>query len=165
MHKLTFKKSPMDKKYLWLLVALLAVIVIITSTRKDSDQLPSASMTSSVSSSPTQSSKPSVTSTPQATTPAAILSYNDALKKYGDRRIQFDALCQAIPNSMSIKTGTAVMFDNRSGDGRWISLDNKGYYLNGYGFRILTLSHSTLPHTTVIDCGAAQNVGQIFIQK
>jgi hypothetical protein len=155
----------MDKKYLWLLIAILAVIVIVTTTRKDSDQMPISSATPSVTTLPAQTSKPQATSTPKATTPVTTISYNEALKKYGDKRIQFDALCQAIPNNLSVKTGTAIMFDNRSGDGRWISLDNKGYYLNGYGFRILTLSHSTLPHTTLIDCGAAQNVGQILIQK
>ena len=92
------------------------------------------------------------------------LTYEQAIKKYEGVRIQFDASCQAIPNQITVKTGANVMFDNRSGDARWISLNNVGYYINGYDFAVLRLASKTLPSNVVLDCGSAQNVGQILIQ-
>ncbi len=94
-----------------------------------------------------------------------LLSYTQAVKEYQGRIVQFDAMCQAHPNNFTVKNGTAVMFDNRSGDGRWFSLNNFGYYLKGYGFTVITLSSRKLPLTVVVDCGSAQNVAQILIQK
>jgi hypothetical protein len=91
--------------------------------------------------------------------------YTDLVKKYEGRRIQFDINCQAIPNNITYKNGTEVMFDNRSGDARIITVGGVQHQLAGYGYKILTLTSSSLPKNLLISCGAAVNVGQILLQK
>ena len=100
-----------------------------------------------------------------ATGSSGKLTYDQAVKQFEGRRVQFDAMCQAIPNNFTVKNGTQIMLDNRSGDARWVSLNNFGYHLSGYGFTIVTMSSKNLPLNVLIDCGSAQNVGQILIQK
>ncbi|HYU64759.1 MAG TPA: hypothetical protein VEK36_00615 [Candidatus Paceibacterota bacterium] len=92
------------------------------------------------------------------------ISYTDAVKLYVNSRIQFDAYCQGVPSSLSLKSGSKVMLDNRSGDARTIKVDGRSYYLAGYGFQIITLSSNTLPYTVKIDCGSAINVAQVLLQ-
>lgn len=101
-----------------------------------------------------------------ATPSAASLSYAQALAKYKDTRIQLgtDASCNATPNNMTFKNGTTVMIDNRSPKDRTVKL-GATYNIKGYGFRIVTLSSSTLPATWLMDCGAQQNVATILLQK
>ena len=57
------------------------------------------------------------------------------------------------------------MFDNRVAQGRTIRIDGKGYLIGPYGFIVLPLSATTLPHTFKLDCGAIYNVGQILIER
>ncbi len=92
-------------------------------------------------------------------------NYSDALKLYGSRRVQFDMYCQAQPASSTYKNGTYLMLDNRSGDPRIISVNKVQYRLEGYGWKIITLTSKTLPVTWTLDCGAAVGVGKILIQK
>lgn len=92
-------------------------------------------------------------------------TYTKLTVEYKDRRIQFDMNCQAIPNNITYKNGTKVMFDNRSGDARIITVGGVKYNFAGYGYKILTLSSNTLPKTLLISCGAAVNVGQILLQR
>ncbi len=92
-------------------------------------------------------------------------TYTKLVAQYSTRRIQFDALCQAIPKNPTYKNGTQVMFDNRSGDARTITIGGVKYYFPGYGYKILTMYSSTLPKTIYLSCGTAVNVGQILLQK
>ena len=114
---------------------------------------------------PASSTKPSGTSkksTAPSTEPA--LTYDQAVKNYENRRIQFDPNCFTIPAFSNFMNNTKVMFDNRYEKGRWFYLDGKGYYLSPYGFKIVTLYSKTLPHTIMIDCGTGKNNGQILLQ-
>lgn len=92
-------------------------------------------------------------------------AYSDLVKQYEGYRVQFDAGCQAIPSNMTFKNGTKILLDNRSGDARYVSVGGTSYYLEGYGYKIVTLSSSDLPRTLLISCGAAVNVGQILLQQ
>ncbi len=94
-----------------------------------------------------------------------VATYTNLVQQYQGRHIQFDAHCQAIPNYVTYKNGTNVMFDNRSGDARYISVGGAKYYLPGYGYRVLTLYTKTLPQTLYLNCGAAVNVGRILLQR
>lgn len=139
---------------------------------KTSETNPNASVTPKASGTPTASVSGSVTPTPKTSvaTPKASaaptnLSYGEAIKVYAGTRIQFNAQCQASPNSITIKNGQSIMLDNRSGDARWFKVGGTDYYIAGYGFRILSLSSKTLPQTYVIDCGSAQNVAKVTVQK
>ena len=92
-------------------------------------------------------------------------TYTTLVKQYEGRRIQFDIYCQAIPKNVTYKNGTKVMFDNRSGDARIITIGGVQYNFPGYGYKVLTLSSNTLPKTLLLSCGAAVNVGQILLQR
>ena len=165
----------MKKTYVWGIVGLIVVILAAWALmgKKTADSNPNASATPKVSGTPGASSQPSATPVPTKTTgttpkpsaPTSNLSYGEAIKVYAGTRIQFNAQCQASPNSITIKNGQSVMFDNRSGDARWFSLNGTGYYIAGYGFRVLPLSSKTLPVTYTVDCGSAQNVAKVIVQK
>ncbi len=144
-------------------VAVVIIIVLVMVSDESSAPTASPEASASVSATPVASATPTPRS--GATTAPKTLTYQEALNKYSGTRIQFDARCQAIPNQLVVKTGTAVMLDNRSGDARSFSVGTVKYTLPGYGFRIITASSTTFPKTLVIDCGSAQNVGQILIQR
>ena len=91
--------------------------------------------------------------------------YTVLVAQYEGRRIQFDINCQAVPGTISYSNGTQVMFDNRSGDARYITVGGVSHYLAGYGYKILTLSSNELPKIILLSCGAGVNVGQILLQN
>ncbi len=111
------------------------------------------------------STKPGTT-TKKSTGPTSeqSVTYDQAIKDYGSKRIQFDPNCVVIPAYSNYLNNAKVMFDNRYEKGRWFYLDGKGYYLESYGFKIVTLYSKTLPHTVKIDCGTGKNNGQILLQ-
>ena len=150
-------------KYLWYGVAVLAVIILIAALRGGAPNLglegtptPSAS----VSASPTPTPAVRVTTSP---IPSG-LTYEQAIAQYEGRRFQFDQYCQANPRTMSVKNGTSVMLDNRSGDARTFAVGGVFYSIAGYGWRIVTPTSKTLPATLYLDCGSARNVGTLLLQ-
>ena len=92
------------------------------------------------------------------------LSYEEALLKYKDNRIQLDKGCQAIPNTITYKNGTSIMIDNRTSADRIVKVGSS-YPIKGYDFKIIKLSSETLPMTWLVDCDNSQNVASILIQK
>ena len=108
--------------------------------------------------------------TASAPVPAATLSYNDALKKYEGRRIQFGTdvygSCLVSPYQNAFKKGMAIMLDNRTAASLKISLDGQAHTLKAYGYKIVTLTATkALPYTISIDCGSGQNNGSILLQQ
>ena len=161
----------MSQRYVWLLaiVVVLGLVVWSGKLNKPTSQVGSSPMPSDAAYTPPGSStvprasvKPK---TPTASVGAAPVAYGDALKQYAGRVMQFNANCQVSPNQIVVKNGSSVMFDNRSGDSRWISLNGVGYQISGYGFRILPMTSKNLPETVVVDCGSAQNVGKVIVQQ
>jgi hypothetical protein len=96
--------------------------------------------------------------------PASGLTYTQAINKYKDHRIQFDAACTTTPSQISLKNNVTMMFDNRSATPRSFFLDRVEYHLTAFGFRLVTLSKSPLPHTVVVDCGTGRNNAKIILQ-
>lgn len=92
------------------------------------------------------------------------ISYQQALIKYKDQRIQLGQDCQATPTNVTYKNGTSIMIDNRSNVARTVKVGSS-YKLNAWSFKIINLTSSTLPATWLVDCGAQQNVATILIQK
>jgi hypothetical protein len=93
------------------------------------------------------------------------ISYDDALIKYANKRIQFDGNCQAFPNTVTYKAGTSIMIDNRSGEARTINI-GVDYSVKAYGFKFITLPNVDLQSKTIlIDCDKSQNVATILVQK
>lgn len=98
-------------------------------------------------------------------TATQTVKYTQLMKDYEGRRIQFDMTCQAIPPNTTYKNNTKIMFDNRSGDARVITIGGVQYNFPGYGYKILNISGAKLPARVSFNCGAAVNVGGILIQN
>jgi hypothetical protein len=154
----------MNKKQ-WLLVAVVVVVVALgywMMGRGGKLGEVKSSPTPVASASP--SAKPPVKAGASATPAAPAKSYTELVKEYEGRRIQFDQNCQAVPGSITYKSGTSIMLDNRSGDARNIKVGSDSYALAGYGYKIVTLSGSGLPKELLLSCGSAVNVGKILLQ-
>ncbi len=146
-----------------MVVLILAAVVAVVMLMNGRDQYavqPVASPTPTPSAIKPAAKKPPISGTAQQTQ-----AYSEVIKQYVGRQIQFDVNCQAIPTQTTFKNGTALMFDNRSGDARTIKIGDVSYAFPGYGYKILTLSSSTLPKTLNLNCGSAVNVGSILIQR
>ncbi|MDQ3075567.1 MAG: hypothetical protein M3Q34_00350 [bacterium] len=100
----------------------------------------------------------------KAAAPAATLTYQQALEKYKDRRIQFNDSCSAVPNNVTYKDNTGIMLDNRSAQTRTIKVGGT-YTVKGYGFKIVTLPNITTQKTFLVDCDGQQNVATILVQE
>ncbi len=101
---------------------------------------------------------------PKASPQIKPLTYTEAVNLYKDKRIQFASNCQVIPNFVTFKNSTKVMFDNRTPQSLSFSLDGQKYPLSAYGFKIITLYNKNLPHTVRLNCGSGVNNGQILLQ-
>lgn len=153
----------------WVLIFILVVIGLIAllfamyySTRQFDAGIKEAIESNHITAQKPSKLKSAVPANPVA--PSAE-DYTKLVAQYEGRRIQFDINCQAIPSNASYRSGTQIMFDNRSGDARYITIGGVSHYLAGYGYKILTLTSSELPKTVLISCGAAVNVGQILLQN
>lgn len=96
------------------------------------------------------------------------LSYQQALTRYADRRIQFFTaydVCQATPNNVTYKDNTGIMLDNRSAEARTIKIIDT-YTVKAWGFKIVTLPDTYRASKTIlVDCDRNQNVAQILVQE
>lgn len=107
---------------------------------------------------------------PQDTAPVASniagssLTHSQAVIIFAKERVQFGENCDVTPRSISIKSGATLMFDNRSRDAIEFKLDDVSYTLLGYGFRLLQLKSTKLPHTVEVDCGNGQGAGEIILK-
>lgn len=99
---------------------------------------------------------------------SAGLTYEAALDQYRDRRIQLQD-CVADPSTQTYKSGTKVMFDNRSPEPTQITLDGRAIRFDGYEFRIVTLSSVTLPKSVSVDCQWLgqddYNIATLYLQQ
>jgi hypothetical protein len=102
---------------------------------------------------------------PPANSPTPALSYTEALKRYGDNRIQFDTSCQMHPNNVVFKKGTLVMFDNRANHARNINFNGQKLSIPAYNYAVLPMTASTYPSPVYVDCDSQQNVGRILIEQ
>lgn len=93
------------------------------------------------------------------------LTYGEMVNKYAGYRIQFTENCQVVPNNVTYKNGTEVMFDNRASKKLAIALADEIYYFEPYSYKILPLYAKKLPFTIRIDCGTGKNNGTILLQQ
>lgn len=155
------------KTFVWIVVGLVILVGGWLLLRSKSDQLVQQSPTPSPVTTVQQNEGVGPDDTQlQATTPSQpTRAYTQLVAGYAGKRIQFGISCQAVPANVSFKNGTTLMFDNRSGDPRTITIDGTTYSFPGYGYKIITLSKTTVPYTVKLNCGSAVNVGQIILQK
>lgn len=161
------KKAPLIALAVVLLVVLVAVVYTRTSettqvANTDQAQSPADSMADTVDGTlpvATDSMTPAAATTPSKATPK--LAYEEAVKRYGAQRIQFNAQCQATPNSSTFKSGLEIMLDNRAGVERSIAFSGKTYKIPAYDYAVVTLSAKGIIY---IDCGTSQNVAKLTVQ-
>jgi hypothetical protein len=153
-----------NKRLLWYVVGAVVILVVLAVVFRGKggwSGYPMATPTPSASVAPT----PSVVSRATPKPIAMPANYTEAIRQYGNRRIQFDMYCQATPVNNTYKSGLGIMLDNRSGDARIIAVGGVQYHLAGYGWTIIIPQPKTLPATLAVDCGAARNVSKILIQQ
>ncbi|MFA5791913.1 MAG: hypothetical protein WC884_02660 [Candidatus Paceibacterota bacterium] len=92
------------------------------------------------------------------------ISYENALIKYKDARLQINKTCEASPNKMTLTNNSLLMIDNRSPMDRVVKVGSP-LNLKAYGFKIVKLESATLPATWVIDCDQFKDVATILIQN
>ena len=148
---------------IWWIVGGVAVLLVIWAFVGKSN--PITDQYESPSPSVSASTTPNTSSTSGTGVGTGSATYSALVAKYGTNRIQFDARCQAIPPVVVFKTGTSVMFDNRSGDARIITIGGTKYSFPGYGYRVIKLGSAKLPATVMLSCGSAINVGTITVEK
>ena len=96
---------------------------------------------------------------------SGVAAYQQALTKYAASRIQFDATCNAYPKSVTFKSGTTAMLDNRADVTRVITFDSKQYTIAPLGYAVVSLSSTRLPRTYYVDCDQQKNVLTVMLQK
>ncbi|OGY98408.1 MAG: hypothetical protein A2855_02670 [Candidatus Liptonbacteria bacterium RIFCSPHIGHO2_01_FULL_57_28] len=115
--------------------------------------------TSATSSKPT-AAKPRLASDVTGTS----MSYDQALEVFANQRIFFNENCRMVPTPIWVKNGIILMFDNPYREPRTFKLDGTPYTLPGYGFKLLQLRSTKLPHVVKVICGANQGTGEITLQ-
>jgi len=153
-------------KTVWILVGVVVVILVVWLLQKKvpvpyTYQTPNPSV--SVVSKP--GTKGGATGTVPSTQSA---TYQELLKQYEGKVVQFDNLCHGTPGQMVVKTGSKVLLDNRSNITLEIGLDNQSYSLAPYHYQIATMSSKKLPYSLGIDCksknGSNTNTTTVQIQ-
>lgn len=96
---------------------------------------------------------------------APRLSYTEAVRVYGGRRIQFSEICAATPMVSTYKTGTTLMLDNRSNKVRTFKVRDTVYTVPAYDYALAKVESTTTPEKVLIDCDASQNVATVLVQK
>lgn len=154
-------------KIFWIVLAvvIVGIIIFLNSKQSVAPTNPSNDNTNT-----TTNTAPTGNTAKPATKPAntqntITTSYQEMVKKYEGRRIQFNEWCQATPSSQTYKNGTQIMFDNRGSKATTLTIDGVAYPTSAYTYRLITLSSKTLPHTVIVNCGAQNNVAQLTLQQ
>lgn len=162
----------MKQKYLWIIVAVAVAIWGIALLRQDKtgkenqpDSPASAQENLSVEENQ-NTAKPATAAKKLSNTAQSSvgLSYEQALKEYLGRRIQFDQNCKATPSYVTFTSGTKIMLDNRSPLAKTFLVGPNSYHIAAYGFAVITLTSNTLPQTFYINCGQLNNAARILVQ-
>jgi hypothetical protein len=156
---------------LWIVLGLVvvALIVVFAVTMGNKDKVPAENNTGENQTETTAGPASTLDTTDAAATTggtAVTIAYEDALIKYADRRLQFNDMCQATPNTVTYKDNSGIMLDNRSATTRSIKIGANTYAVKGYGFRIVTLPDTYRESSKYfVDCGVSQNVATILVQE
>lgn len=158
------------KRLSWLLAVLVVLVFVLWSNYRKQTI---SSITSSPSPSPSVDFSPIVKAKFRANknqkNSGPTLSYQEALGLYGDWRVQFDSSCRALPAHLVVKTGSKIMFDNRTSDAKAVNIDGKIHTFPGYGFQIITLASQNPFHEFNLDCQSisnqSENTNTILVQQ
>ena len=153
-----------NNKTLYYGIGALVIVAIIVFWSIKKDILPVSNLDQNIDQTIVSTEDKSTGST-NATKKVASISYAQALIKYANKRIQFDTICQALPNTVTYKDNTGIMLDNRSAQDRTIKVGTN-YTVKAYGFKIVVLPDIYLKSKTIlVDCDKSQNVATILVQE
>lgn len=154
--------------WIWVVVIVLVIVgVVIAVKMKKSDTSTAVENQDTNAVQVTEDVSDGSVDAPTTTGVAPVtISYENALVKYKDSRIQLAPgnTCAASPNSVTYKNGTTIMIDNRAAQARTLKIGTT-YSIKGYGFKIIKLSSATVPAKWLVDCDGQQNVATILLQK
>ncbi len=153
-----------QKMWIWIVVVLVVAVVLIFWATKSSAPVVTSVNTANTNTPIVIPTEDVSVGSVNAGAPAASISYENALVKYKDARLQLDEICQASPDKMTFKNNAFLMVDNRAPVARTVHVGSV-FPIKAYGFKIVKLSSTTLPATWKVDCDASQNVATITIQK
>jgi flagellar basal body-associated protein FliL len=134
------------------IIVILAIVFFAMSKKKEVEEAP-------VVDNITEDTSVAGVNEVEPSSPEKALTYQQALVKYKDKRIQFTADCQASPDRQVFKVGTSIMLDNRAQKATTVKVGST-YNLGSYGFRIITLNNTG---TFLVDCGVSQNVATVIV--
>lgn len=92
------------------------------------------------------------------------LSYQEALVKYKEKRIEINDGCMASPNTTSFKNNTNIMIDNISQVPKTLQIGKK-VSVSANSFKIINLSSTKLPTKLVVECNGKIGVANISLYK
>ena len=150
----------MKNKNVWVWVVIVAVVFVVWFTISNNKKVEVVQPQTASD----QSVMPGTEDVVNNSNDVKPLSYQQALTKYKDKRIQLDTKCQATPNNVTYKNNTSIMIDNRSPVARTLKIGGV-VSVKAWGFKIVNLSSTKLPATWLVDCDKSQNVATILIQK
>ena len=148
--------------WVWAIVVIVVVAVAILIFALNNKQTTSQTSTVNITTEPPSAQDISSTDIGAG---AAPITYNNALIKYADRKIQLDKTCQAHPNNVTYKDNTGIMIDNRSAKTRTVKVGTT-FTIKPWGFKIVVLPDVYLKSKTLfVDCGKMENVAKILVQE
>jgi len=165
--KVWFKNS---KNVAWLTAGIIVVliIVIIVLVTRSPKQAPSEVVIET----PTENALVAPNKAPVYYTkaPAGVVvapkpSYDEAVRAYGDQRVQFGDNCLATPARASFKAGSDVMLDNRSSETKVFTVAGETYTVKAQDFAVTKLPTVGESQDIMIDCGSMQNVATLVVQR
>lgn len=166
MKKITDFIQAIPKNIKILIIAVLSIIVLVGIVKLVNHKKPEPVQEAPVADvQPVEAPAPVVKKAYKAPAPIVVdnMTYEQALAKYKDHILQFNASCQTgVISSAAIKVGSKLMLDNRSATPAKIVLDGVTYNIGAYGWDIATMNKVG---TFTPSCNAQQNVHTIVVEK
>lgn len=159
-----------SKNVTWLIAGIVAVLVIVIivlvvrSPKKEASEV--------VIETPSQDALVTPNKAPVYYTPAPTQvalapkpSYDEAVRAYGDHRVQFGENCLATPARASFKSGSNIMLDNRSNETKVFVVGGVSYTVAARDFVGIQLPVVGESQDIMIDCGSMENVATLVVQR
>lgn len=96
---------------------------------------------------------------------APKLSYDAAVNKFWNMRIQFGENCVATPAVSTFKNGTELMIDNRSTQDKVFTVNGSSYPIAAHDYAVVPFTATTSPQKFTINCGVMQNAATVTVQN
>lgn len=157
-----------NQNTVWSVIGIVVVIIIILAAALCSPKDKGVTITEAPNQTALETSNAIPSYTPAVVIPVSVapkLSYTDAVRVYGDHRIQFGDTCEATPANSVFKSESNIMIDNRASTAKVFNINNTAYTIGAYDYLVVPFASINAPIQVLIDCGTMQNVATVTIQK